>query len=425
MYEAVKTIIKNIRRMEDVKLPLRDCLGLVAYENVHADGDLPASAISGRDGYAVRSQDIQGAMRTNPVRLRVMGSVRAGRTVKYVLTSGMAIRIMTGAVIPEGADCVVQFEDTDEPEDKGGHNKMNPLEVQIYKASLPGGNIWAAGSSVRKGEIILPEGTSVGPAQISVLASIGKTKAGVIRRPKVAIIDTGDELVRPGGRLSSGKIYSGGGEAVAALVKHYGGVPNIVGIARDNEISLTSKIQKATKEADAIVTIGGASNGDYDLVRFVVAKIGKIIFSGVRMMPGIGAAFGVIKRPGADGGAAADIPIFSLAGPPAGCMVNFETLVRPALLKMLGYSDVLHPSVEAEALDAVRNTKPVALAMFTCLKVTGGGYQVRFKITDGVGMRSSMTAANSLTILPRGAVVETGDKIQVMPLDWRRDQRFV
>ncbi|MEN6373292.1 MAG: gephyrin-like molybdotransferase Glp [Smithella sp.] len=421
--DAVNIILENAQTLGTVEKPLLACAGLVASESIYADFDLPQSAIAGFDGYAVRAQDIREAAPNNPVILRIIAKVRAGFPSDCVLTPGTAVRIMTGSIIPQGADCVVRFEDTDEPGNKNGPNKNNPMDVKICTGLSSGDNIWPAGSNVRKGNIIIPEGTLIGPVQITALASMGKRRIRVIRKPTVAIIATGDELVPPGGRLTCGKIYSSNSVAIAALVRHYGGVPKILGIARDKESALISKLQKGMA-ADAVITIGGVSKGDYDLVKLAVAKIGKVVFSGIRMMPGTATAFGVIRHLSTDKVQKA-IPVFSLPGPPAACLINFETLVRPALLRMLGFTAVVHPSVEATALDAVRHKRPVAFAMFTCLQRLDGGYQVRFDITEERSMQASMAAANSLTIVPEGAAVKAGDKIQVLPLDWRRDQLFL
>lgn len=422
--DALKTILDNVQKLETVEKPLPACAGLVASKSIYADFNLPQSAIAGFDGYAVRSQDIRWATQNNPVILRIIAKVRAGFPIDRVLTPGTAVRIMTGSLIPRYADCVVRFEDTDEPGNKNGPGKNNPVEVKIGTGLSPGDNIWPAGSNIRKGNIIITEGTLIGPVQISALASIGKSRIRVIRKPTVAIIATGDELVRLGGRLAYGKIYSGNSVAVAALIRHYGGIPKILGIARDKESALISKIQKGLI-TDAIVTIGGVSKGDYDLVRLAVAKIGEVMFSGIRMMPGTATAFGIIRQLSADG-VQKTIPVFSLPGPPAACLINFETLVRPALLRMLGFKAVAHPSVEATALDAVQHRqRPVAFAMFTCLHALDGGYRVKFNITEEKSIQASMAAANSITIIPEGTAVKAGDKIQVMPLDWRRDQLFL
>lgn len=420
--DAVKMILDHVRRLDSMERPLQACLGHAAAESIQAELDLPQSDIAGRDGYAVQSQDIRGASPDNPKTLRIIATARAGRPTDRMVKPGAAIRIMTGSLIPKGADCIVMFEDTDESGDKTGPDGNRPSEVKIYTAMPPGGNIWPAGNNVRKSAVLVTEGMMIGPVQISALASIGRTRARVCRRPRVAIIATGDELVNPGGRLTHGKIFSGNSAAVAALVSHYGGAPKVLGIARDRETALLSKIRKAMT-TEAIVTIGGVSRGDYDLVRHVLAKIGKVVFPGIRMMPGA-TAFSVIERLTGDNAQTA-IPVFSLAGPPAGCLINFETLVRPALLRMLGFTEVAHPMVEATALDDVRHKRPMDFAMFASLWMRAGRYQVKFNVAEGRSMQAFLAAANALTIVPEGTMVKAGDKIQALPLDWRHDQLFL
>lgn len=420
--DALKTILHNIKKMEAVEMPLLACAGHVAAEDIYADYDLPQSVIAGFDGYAIRSQDIKRATQDNPAVLRIIATARAGRLSNHVVKPATAIRIMTGSLMPEGADCVVRFEDTDEPGDKNGPNKGNPSEVKICTAMSQGDNIHPAGSNVRKGTLVVPAGTLIGPAQISAIASIGKTRIKVIRRPVVAIIATGDELIRPGKPLAPGKTNNCNTAAIASLVAHYGGIPKVLGIARDKEAALISKIRKGMT-ADAIVTSGGVCKGDYDLVRLVLGKLGELVFSRIEMRPGAAVAFGVIKRLSANGADTA-IPVFSLSGSPAGCLINFETLVRPALLKMLGLTTLAHPSVEATALDAIPHTITMAFVRYTYLQETEGRYRVTLNVAENAGTLSSMVSANSLTIIPKGSVVKAGDKIRVLPLDWCRGSVF-
>jgi molybdopterin molybdotransferase len=420
---AVKTILDNVKRLEVVKKPLLACMGHVAAENIYADLDLPQLPISGPDGYAVRSLDIKRASPHNPVILRIFATARAGRVLKRTINPDTAIRIMTGAVLPNGADCVVRFEDTDEPEDKNGPNKNNPSQVRIYVSANPGDNVRPAGSNVRKGALIIPEGTLIGPAQISALAAIGRKWIRVIRRPVVAIIATGDELISLGNPLAPGKTYNCNTAAIASLTAHYGGIPKILGIARDKEADLVSKIHRGMK-ADVIITSGGVSKGDYDLVRLVLGKLGKLVFSRIKMGPGAAVAFGKINRPSADDKDPA-IPVLSLAGPPAGCLINFETLVRPALLKIRGLTTVAHPLVEAIAQDSIPQKMGIAFVRYSHLQEAGGRYLVTLNIAEKMGMLASIAAANSLTIIPEGSVVKAGDKIQVLPLDWRGHDKSV
>jgi molybdopterin molybdotransferase len=204
---------------------------------------------------------------------------------------------------------------------------------------------------------------------------------------------------------------------MASLVIHYGGIPRILGRAADNEASVWARIEKGMT-LDAIITTGGVSMGDFDLVRLTLGKLGKIVFSRIKMGPGAALAFGVIPR-SANNKSDFPLPVFALAGPPTGCLINFETLVRPALLKMRGFERVDHPTVSAIAVDSVSDRKQIAFVRWTNLTGTEGKYRVELNVAERMGGLASIATANSLTIVPGGAVVGAGDKVEVMPLDWR------
>jgi len=418
--DAVKKVLENTQVLNTERRPVLESAGQVSAENVSSDFDLPQTDISGPDGYAVKSSDLKGAGRDAPVALRIVGTARAGRVTTKVVKSGTAVRIMTGSVIPDGADCVVRFEDTDEPGNKNGPNRNNPSMAKIYVEAAPGTGIRPSGSNVKKGTMVLSKGMLMGPAQISALLSIGKTKVTVIRRPVVTVIATGDELISPDKQLSPGKTYNCNAAAIASLVTHYGGIPRILGVARDNEASILEKIQKGMA-SDAIITSGGVSQGDYDLVRFILGKVGTIIFSRIKMGPGAAVVFGSIKRPPVKG-RNAGIPVFALAGPPAGCLINFETLVRPALLRMRGLTQVDHPAVEATAADTTANNGGIPFVKWTYLEEIDGKYRVVINAPENTGGLTSIASANSLTIIPEQSLVRAGDTIRVLPLDWRRYQ---
>lgn len=418
--EAFQLITQNIKVLDVEEKPILQCVGQVLAEDVHSGLSLPQTDISGPDGYAVRSADIQEAGKNNPVRLRIMGTVRAGRLPVGVVRPGTAMRIMTGSVVPKGADCVVKFEDTDEPENKNGPNTANPREVKIFVTASPGNYIRRAESGVKKGDWLLPKGTVIGPAQISVLASAGISRIRVVRQPTVAIIATGDELIGLGKTLVPGKTYNANSAAIASLVSHYGGKPKVLGIARDKKEDLLAKIEKG-KKADLIITTGGVAMGDYDLTRLVLDGIGKVYFSLIKMGPGAGAVFAMVEKDFHNRGKI-EVPLFGLAGPPYGCMVNFETLVRPALLRMRGLEDMHHPVVEAVAEDALVSAIPVIFAKWTYLEKSNGQYQVRLNVLEDMGALAAMATANSLTLVPEGANICVGDKVSVWPLDWRPHQ---
>lgn len=417
--EARERILEIITTLEVVKQPLMDCIDQVLAEDIHSTFDLPQVASSGPDGYAVKSADIVAAGTENPATLQIIESIRAGILPKKAVVSGTAARIMTGAVLPKGADCVVRFEDTDEPGNKSGPNPGNPAHVKIFVSAAPGAGIRTVGSNSTRGSLIVPKGTVIGPAQIAALTAHGVTVLKVIRRPVIAVISTGDELVRAGKPLSPGKSYDCNSAALASLISHYGGIPKVLGIARDNMESVEAKIKRGMA-ADAIITSGGASKGDYDLIRLMLEKKGKVIFSTIKMGPGASFAFGLLDRT-SESGKDTSIPLFALAGPPSGCMINFETLVRPALLKMQGYTKIHHTTVEAEALDSSPDKKRMAIVKWTTLRKIEDDIHVQLNSSDDIGMFASIAAANSLTIIPENVSVNAGDRIRVLPLDWRRD----
>ena len=356
--DALKKVLENTRLLPEEKI-ITKCTGQVAAEEVRSPYSLPMTNTGGPDGYAVRAKDIMGATKDTPIRLRGTGTVRAGQVPKKTITPGTAMRIMTGSAVPDGADCVVYFEDTDEPGNKNGPNPNLPRWVQVYTALKPGDNVRPAGSTPA-GSLVMPQGTAIGPAQISALAAVGKIRLKVYRRPVCAIIASGDELIGWNQPLTPGKVYNCNAAAIAAMVTHYGGVPHILGIARDKESSLAARIQQALT-ADVIIITGGVSMGDYDIVRLFMSKNGNLILARLAMGPGASFAYATITSHAKD----AEIPFFGLAGPPTGCLNNFETLVRPALMKMMGFTAVEHPVVEAISDDAVSNEKDVDFIRWT------------------------------------------------------------
>jgi molybdopterin molybdotransferase len=347
---TMEKILDRVPTMGLQESSLLSCAGQVTATDIYSDVDLPQTAIAAPDGYAVKSADIQGAAKERPVSLRVIATARAGHPSNHAVKTGTAIRIMTGSVLPKGADCVVKFEDTDEPAGKNGPNLDDPKVVKIYLSLSAGDNVRPSGSKTRQGMLILPKGTPIGPAQVSILASLGKKTIEVIRRPVVAIIATGDELIPLGKPLALGKIYNCNTVAIASLVTYYGGIPKILGIARDNESSLTEKMIKGLT-ADAIITSGGVSMGDYDLVRLVLGKIGEMVLSRTKMDRKGTVSFGMMKRYSPNG-EETSVPVFLLPGSPKGCLLNFETLVRPALLKMLGFTPLTHPPAGTTGRDS-------------------------------------------------------------------------
>ena len=413
--QALGKILERIDVLEAEESPILGCLGQVLAEDIFSSISIPPLDNSAMDGYAVRSADTRGASRQSPRFLRVIDTVTAGSIPGSEVERGTAIRIMTGAPIPKGADCVARFEDTDESERQG-----TPVEIGILTEVEPGLEIRRAGEDIAAGALVLSRGTVIRPAEVGVLASLGRSKVMVIRRPVVAILATGDEVVDIAQPLAEGKIYNSNSYSVAALVLRYGGIPKILGIASDIEDSLVAKLHLGL-DADMLITSGGVSFGDYDIVREVLAREGEIVFWRVREKPGRPLAFGMIKSLSKAGGVR-NIPLFGLAGNPVSSMVNFELFARPAILKMMGKKNLAKPTVEAVMEDAIENTDGRRILARAIVEKRGGQYFARLTGPQGSGILTSMARANGLVIVPEDKPgVKEGDLVEVMMLDWSEE----
>ncbi|MFH0846975.1 MAG: gephyrin-like molybdotransferase Glp [Chloroflexota bacterium] len=410
--EALDKILARIDVLEEEEKPILECLGQVFSRDVHSTINVPQMDCSAMDGYAVRSQDTRGASEGSPRKLKVIEVVPAGSVARREVVAGTAIRIMTGAAMPRGADSVVQFENTDELERKGASG-----EIGILREASPWLNARKAGEDIAQGALVFTRGTIIRPAMVGMLASLGLGKAWVYRRPVVAILATGDELVEVGETLMPGKIYNSNTYSLAALVLRYGGIPRILGIGRDNEKDLTDKINQA-KGADILVTSGGVSAGDYDMVKTILAKEGEIGFYTVRMKPGKPLAFGTIK------GRGKLIPHFGLPGYPVSSMVTFEIYVRPTILKMMGKRNLTKPTIEAILEESVTNRDGRRLFARAVVTHRNGKYFARLTGEQGSGILTSMSLANGLAIIPEGegvVTVKAGETVTVMMLDWSEE----
>lgn len=410
--QALKKVLEHVEILEAEERPILDCLGQVLAGDVFSAINIPPLDNSAMDGYAVRAADTRGAGPESPRILRVIDTVAAGAVARLGVEPGTAIRIMTGAPIPEGADSVVRFEDTDETE-RGGNSAETGVLIEVK----PGAEIRRAGEDIAAGSLVLSKGTALRASEIGVLASLGCGKVKVIRRPVVAILSTGDEIADIARPLAAGKIYNSNSYSLAALVRHYGAVPRMLGIALDNEDSLMGKLRPGL-EADMLITSGGVSMGDYDVVREVLAKQGEIVFWRVREKPGKPLVFGMIKGQGK----LKDIPFFGLAGNPVSSMVNFELFARPAILKMRGRKKLTKPTVRAVVEDAIENTDGRRVFTRVFVEKRGDGYFARLTGPQGSGILTSMALANGLAIVPEDEPgVKPGDEVEVMMLDWSED----
>ncbi len=404
--EALERVLSYVNILEVEERPVLDSLGQVLAEDIYSDINVPPLDNTAMDGYAVRSTDTDGASQESPRFLRVIETVSAGSLPKNEVKPGTAIRIMTGAPIPKGADSIVRFEDTDEPHREGDSSKIG-----VLREAKAGANIRRSGEDIAQGATVLRRETIIRPSEIGVLASLGKAKVKVVRRPVVAILATGDELVEIDQQLPPGKIYNSNSYSVAALVMRYGGVPKLLGIALDSEDSLVTKLNLAL-DSDMLITTGGVSMGDYDMVKDILAREGEIDFWQVRMKPGRPLAFGRI------GG----IPHLGLPGNPVSSMVTFELFARPAILKMMGKKNLTKPAVEATIENPVVNSDGRRIFARAVVEKRDGQYFARLTGPQGSGILTSMKLANGLVVIPEDKPrVEAGDKVQVMMLDWNEE----
>ncbi|GAB4321251.1 MAG: molybdopterin molybdotransferase MoeA [Dehalococcoidia bacterium] len=412
--EARERILAFFERLGPETRPVLDAVGQVLAEDVVAPFDIPPLDNTAMDGYAVRAADTEGATETSPRELRVVADLAAGYVLETPIGPGEAVRIMTGAPMPPGADAVVPFEETDEPLRGINEAPKKGESVRVFKEAHVSANIRFRGEDIRQGQVIMEAGRVIRPSEVGVLASIGRTQIQVYRRPTVAILSTGDEITAPGEPLQPGRIYDANAYSVAALVKKYGGVPRILGIARDTVDDLTAKIHEGL-DADMVVTSAGVSRGDFDVVKDVLAREGSIDFWTVRMKPGKPLAFGAFTAP--DG---RRVPHLGLPGNPVSSMVSFELFGRPAIFKMLGRSDWERPVIKAITRDLVVNTDGRRFYA-RCIVTRGedGRYYADLTGPQGSGILTSMSMANGLTVIPEDLPrAEPGDEIDVMMTDW-------
>lgn len=319
--EALAAILERFRPLEAERAVLADASGRVLAADVVSPQAIPPFDNSAMDGYAVRHADCQQV----PVTLKVLGEAPAGRPSPLTVTPGTAIRIMTGAPMPTGADAVVMREET----------KEAPDQVEILVAPEPAEHVRMAGEDVAEGSRVFAAGDMLAPAGLGVLASIGVPEVSVVRRPRVALLATGDELVEVSEPLGPGQIRNSTAYALAALVERLGAVPVRLGIARDNREDLREKLAEGAKH-DLLITTGGVSVGDHDLVKELLEELGQVGFWRVNMQPGKPLAFGAI-----DG-----TPVIGLPGNPVSSLVAFELFVRPAIRRLQGHSRLERPRIK-------------------------------------------------------------------------------
>lgn len=375
-----REVLTRITPLEPIELGLLEAHGCVLAEQVVASADVPGFANSAMDGYAVDSASVR-----HEAAVPVAGEVAAGRQPTAALRPGSAFRIMTGAPIPRGADSVIPVEQAREAEG----------QVSFRVTPRPGDHIRPAGADVRAGTTVLSAGKRLGPADIGMLAAIGRSRAIVHPRPRVAVISTGDELVDPDAPLKPGQIRDANSYTLTAMARDAGATASRNAIVADDRRALAEAFEGALTNADLLVTTGGVSAGRYDFVKEVLAQLGDVTSHKVAMQPGMPQAFGFL---GAEG--PGRIPCFALPGNPVSAFVSFEVLVRPALRRMQGRTDLNRPRVTAILEEPV--TSPPHKVSFLRVRLRREGPQWRAKLTgpQGSGLLHSAVAADGLAEVP-------------------------
>jgi len=399
---ALEIILSEIKPLGMERINVFSSLGRVLGEDIFASTDNPPWDNSAMDGYALKAIDTKTASKNKPIILKVIEDLPAGYTAKKTIKKGEAIRIMTGAPIPKGADAVLMVEDTEKIEIRGQGSG-----VRILKEAKLGDNIRKGGEDFRKGDLVLTKGATIRPAEIGMLAAVGKPMVYVHQRPKVAVLSTGDELVEIDETPAGGKIRNSNSYAIAAQVRACDAIPVQLGIARDNKENLREKLE-AGLTADCIISSGGVSVGDFDFVKYVLKEMGSVMrFWKVAMKPGKPLAFGVIRGK----------PAFGLPGNPISSMVAFEQFAMPAILKMMGKKEVFKRVFYALLTKPIKKKSGRLHFVRGVLEQKNGKFYATPLEGQGSGILSTMVKANCLIVLPEDindAAQDSKVKVQML-----------
>jgi len=391
--QARQAVLENVTPVGHEQVSLPEAVGRVLAEDIASPWNMPLWDNSAMDGYAVRAGDCTGP----PCRLRITGYIPAGALADGIrVGEGCAVRIMTGAPLPEGADAVVPLEDLEENSGE---------EITITTTVEPRQHIRFRGEDVAAGDPVMAAGTTVRSAEVSMLASLGRAVVRVYRRPVVAILSTGDELIELGRTPGLGEIINSNTLALAAAVQEAGGVPRVIGIARDNLACHREQLAEGLK-ADMLVTSAGVSSGDRDLVRSVLDELGvRQVFWKVKIRPGSPIAFGVKGT----------TPVFSLPGNPVASLITFEEFVRPALLRMMGQRQVLRPRFKAVLRDDVRKRdRDLTTFMRIRLERQGPTFYASTSGKQQTGFLKTMVNAAAIAEIPPGrGSLAAGEEVDV------------
>lgn len=406
--QARALLLDTVNTLETEKVPLIEALGRISAKNQTSDIDISPFDHSAMDGFAVVASDLANATPEAPIELPVIDEIPAGAYYDKVLQPGTCVRIMTGAPIPDGANAVVKYEIVTNLENDG----RAPGRVAFSAPTSAGDNIRQKGEEIAAGEVAIKAGEPLSPAGAGLLASCGLSQVEVYKRPRVAVIPIGSELVEPDTLPLPGQIRDGNSYAIGASVVRAGGIPHLHSIVPDDKDMLAAAVLETVEESDFVVTSGGASNGDFDYIQQVVKEQGELFMDFVNMRPGKAQTFGLVKN----------TPVFGLSGNPAAAYCGFEMLVRPALRKMQGYATLDRPRVWARlSRDMKKKDSRRIYLRSTLERLDDGSLQVRPAKSQSSGLFSPFQSGNCLAILPEGVPaskkVEAGTLVECLLLD--------
>ncbi|CAN5669862.1 molybdopterin molybdotransferase MoeA [soil metagenome] len=396
--EARQHVLDRCEPLEPAPRPLDDALGAVLARDASAPEAVPPFANSAMDGYAVRSVDVAAASEERPVRLRVAGTIAAGAPPDIEVSPGAAVRIMTGAPMPPGADAVVMVERS---------SRVGDHEVDLTQAVPEGLHVRAAGSDVSAGELVLSAGTRLGPAHLGVLASVNVRAPLVVPRPRVAVLSTGDELIDDGGPLLPGQIRESNRPTLVAAARSFGVDAFDLGTVADDRDAIAEALVSAAAGYDAVITSGGVSMGDFDLVKVVLDQVADMRWMQVAIRPSKPFAFGVL-----DG-----TPVFGLPGNPVSSLVSLSLLGVPGLRRLAGRADLDLPTATATAGPGLTR-RPDGRAAYLRVRCrwTAQGFTAAPVSGQGSHHLASAAGANALAVLPDGEGVVEGQPVDVVLL---------
>lgn len=405
--EAQAQVFSAVTRLPVVEVPLADALGLVLAEPLAATGPIPPFANTAVDGFAVRAADTAGATPDSPVRLEIVANLACGQAPSTPVGPGEAIRIMTGAPIPDGCDAIVMVEDTS-LDGTATSNGDKLGGVLIGKAARLGDAIRPAGGDLAEGDLAFPAGTVLGPAHLGVCSSLGHATIPVYRRARVAVMSTGDELVPPGEPLGIGQIRDSNRPMLLSLVAQAGAEVVDLGVAKDDEAYIRERVEHAMATCDVLVTSGGVSMGDYDYVKLALDRLGKLTWFQVAIKPAKPLAFGSF-----DGRL-----VFGLPGNPVSSHVSFELFARPAILQMMGHERPFRPVLRGVAEHDMRRSSDGKIHLDR-VRVTRDGDRLTAARagSQASNVLSAMALSNALALLPDGTGVAAGETVDLMMID--------